>query len=756
MLVIKDTLPMDNSGFFVQGAFGSGPESIPIVSSSNISPSHQNALSLNHSSSESNMQRTGGSIHHAQAHHSASNSSSGNNNERSSPLHLASMLNSLSMGGTIHSGLPQQSQSSHHSQQDLNSMKQNSYLLKLKNVPSDMTIREAHAVFALANGVSNVEILKEAKNTVSPNADEVELSIVAKFNSLPLATHYASILSSKNDIFGPTFSFSPYVEIIDELANQQIPFHKPKFNYQLSSPGMPISPVTSIQQVNLPNQPHRAQSQGQAQQQGQPQVSSQSQGQTQPQGQSQGQPQSQSHSQPPSQQQQQQQQSQGPSQPQAPQQISPVSAAGNINRPGLVQTRSRFSFSDPFSSSNETAQQSQAQQRTNSASQTGSHITHSRSHQDPQSTDVGKSLLLMENDDINDSIWGTSAMPTSMNGFTSTPQPSTPILEWGSSGRKQSSSFFLSQTGNSTANNDSSTAQNVDVTSSMHSITGNPNNTGSITSPFSMLSQVPNINGQSNIPSVLGGRDSDMTVSGGGVGSRKHGVYKQPSQSSQLPTSQQSQQQPSHESQQSQDQQSSSQNTTPQKGSQVRSTIRSTHPSNGSQKNSISNPSSSTNVAGSTTISQADLSLLARVPPPANPADQNPPCNTLYVGNLPPDTTEQELRQLFSGQQGFRRLSFRNKNSNGNGHGPMCFVEFEDVSFATRALAELYGSQLPRANASNKGGIRLSFSKNPLGVRGPNNRRGNSSTTVNSPTTSNSGSNTGFTNYSYSAGYNKS
>lgn len=160
-----------------------------------------------------------------------------------------------------------------------------------------------------------------------------------------------------------------------------------------------------------------------------------------------------------------------------------------------------------------------------------------------------------------------------------------------------------------------------------------------------------------------------------------------------------------------------------------------------SQKNS-----SSTSLSSSSGISQVDLSLLARVPPPANPADQNPPCNTLYVGNLPPDATEHELRQLFSGQRGFRRLSFRNKNNNGNGHGPMCFVEFEDVAYATRALAELYGRQLPRANSShsNKGGIRLSFSKNPLGVRGPNSRRGGN------------GNNTGGNNYSYATAFGKS
>ena len=95
--------------------------------------------------------------------------------------------------------------------------------------------------------------------------------------------------------------------------------------------------------------------------------------------------------------------------------------------------------------------------------------------------------------------------------------------------------------------------------------------------------------------------------------------------------------------------------------------------------------------------------------PPVNPADQHPPCNTLYVGNLPIDTSEDELKALFSKQRGYKRLCFRPKQT-----GPMCFVEFEDVSFATKALNDLYGQPL---HNSVKGGIRLSFSKNPLGVR---------------------------------------
>lgn len=95
--------------------------------------------------------------------------------------------------------------------------------------------------------------------------------------------------------------------------------------------------------------------------------------------------------------------------------------------------------------------------------------------------------------------------------------------------------------------------------------------------------------------------------------------------------------------------------------------------------------------------------------PPVNPADQNPPCNTLYVGNLPIDTSEDELKAMFSKQRGYKRLCFRTKQN-----GPMCFVEFEDISFATKALSDLYGAQL---HNSVRGGIRLSFSKNPLGVR---------------------------------------
>ncbi|KAI8910113.1 hypothetical protein EDD86DRAFT_204564 [Gorgonomyces haynaldii] len=94
--------------------------------------------------------------------------------------------------------------------------------------------------------------------------------------------------------------------------------------------------------------------------------------------------------------------------------------------------------------------------------------------------------------------------------------------------------------------------------------------------------------------------------------------------------------------------------------------------------------------------------------------DQNPPCNTIYVGNLPNDAQEEELMQLFSPCPGYKRMSFKTRPN-----GPMCFVEFENVHFATAALFQLYGTFLSN---STKGGIRLSYSKNPLGVRPPANQ----------------------------------
>jgi RNA recognition motif-containing protein len=72
------------------------------------------------------------------------------------------------------------------------------------------------------------------------------------------------------------------------------------------------------------------------------------------------------------------------------------------------------------------------------------------------------------------------------------------------------------------------------------------------------------------------------------------------------------------------------------------------------------------------------------------PCDQeNPPCNTLYVGNLPMDAMEDELRGLFAQCRGYRRMLFKVKSN-----GPMCFVEFDTVAYATQSMNDLYGYPL--------------------------------------------------------------
>lgn len=375
------------------------------------------------------------------------------------------------------------------------------------------------------------------------------------------------------------------------------------------------------------------------------------------------------------------------------------------NRGSLLPQLSRFSFSDPFTL--ETNSQDPTALKSKSSSV--SHVPTNHPEINPGARDAGKSFLLMENDEINDNIWGTNGLTSSIHAFSSTPQPSTPTVPWGSN--------TITTSLNNNNNNNNSNNNNVNRRQSsafyLPTVTGSTSVQTQSTLPLMDLNQQIPINNISN--SLSASTASIPTYNGliNQIGPPQNVLVGDTSFSQQVTT-----------------QLNTLQHTTPVK-TKLNSNINRNVPShsmtptqsvNGNNKlnsSTISLPAAT----GTVTMSEADLSLLAKVPPPANPADQNPPCNTLYVGNLPPDATEQELRQLFSSQGGFRRLSFRNKNGNGNGHGPMCFVEFEDVSYATRALAELYGRKLPRATSNNKGGIRLSFSKNPLGVRGPNSKR---------------------------------
>jgi hypothetical protein len=105
------------------------------------------------------------------------------------------------------------------------------------------------------------------------------------------------------------------------------------------------------------------------------------------------------------------------------------------------------------------------------------------------------------------------------------------------------------------------------------------------------------------------------------------------------------------------------------------------------------------------------------VPPPVQPtgfapvtnANDNPPCSTLFTGNLGDSVSEAELRGLFGNQPGFMQM----KLSRGM-KGVTCFVEFQSVEAAMAVHDTLQGAMLA---SSDRGGIRIQFSKNAFGKR---------------------------------------
>lgn len=114
------------------------------------------------------------------------------------------------------------------------------------------------------------------------------------------------------------------------------------------------------------------------------------------------------------------------------------------------------------------------------------------------------------------------------------------------------------------------------------------------------------------------------------------------------------------------------------------------------------------------------LSQVPMAPPPApvpapssympiqNTKD-NPPCNTLFIGNLGENINEEELRGLFSVQPGFKQMKVLRQERH-----TVCFIEFEDVNSATNVHHMLQGAVIP---SSTSVGMRIQYSKNPFGKR---------------------------------------
>ncbi|CAN6541879.1 unnamed protein product [Malus baccata var. baccata] len=80
----------------------------------------------------------------------------------------------------------------------------------------------------------------------------------------------------------------------------------------------------------------------------------------------------------------------------------------------------------------------------------------------------------------------------------------------------------------------------------------------------------------------------------------------------------------------------------------------------------------------------------------------NTPCPTLFVANLGPTCTEQELIQVFSRCPGFIKLKMQSTYG-----APVAFVDFQDTACSTGALSHLQGTFLYSSTTGE--GMRLEY-----------------------------------------------
>ncbi|XP_076913991.1 uncharacterized protein LOC143572825 [Bidens hawaiensis] len=91
------------------------------------------------------------------------------------------------------------------------------------------------------------------------------------------------------------------------------------------------------------------------------------------------------------------------------------------------------------------------------------------------------------------------------------------------------------------------------------------------------------------------------------------------------------------------------------------------------------------------------------------------PCPTIFVANLGPACTEQELTQVFSRCRGFLKLKIQSTYGT-----PVAFVDFSDTACSSEALNHLQGTVLRSSVAGE--GMRLEFAKSRMGMRSKKSR----------------------------------
>jgi hypothetical protein len=88
----------------------------------------------------------------------------------------------------------------------------------------------------------------------------------------------------------------------------------------------------------------------------------------------------------------------------------------------------------------------------------------------------------------------------------------------------------------------------------------------------------------------------------------------------------------------------------------------------------------------------------------------NPPCNTLFIGNLTPAVSDNEIESYFHSLKGDGFVTCKVNRSNPN--RVSAFVQFAEIAIAQDVHDSQQGKELP---GSDRGPMRIQFSKNPLG-----------------------------------------
>ncbi|XP_010542440.1 PREDICTED: protein WHI3 [Tarenaya hassleriana] len=89
-----------------------------------------------------------------------------------------------------------------------------------------------------------------------------------------------------------------------------------------------------------------------------------------------------------------------------------------------------------------------------------------------------------------------------------------------------------------------------------------------------------------------------------------------------------------------------------------------------------------------------------------NSAGGAQPCSTLFIANLGPNCTEDELKQVLSRYPGFNAMKMRSR-----GGIPVAFADFEETEQAVYVMNVLQGSLL---TSSDRGGLHIEYARSKM------------------------------------------